>query len=143
MSNCGPLSWVSDEGGYRYRPSHPKTSRPWPPGRNDPTGSIRIRLSSGEVLVLGSASRLAFHGVDRIYPGTSSLLPEGGRINLTLRRVKRSGPTCGRTRCRLPKHDPEKWEPVFGKDHAQNKMLEWDGHSTKNHPALGAIREYA
>ena len=92
MSNCGPLSWVSDEGGYRYRPSHPKTSRPWPPGRNDPTGSIRIRLSSGEVLVLGSASRLAFHGVDRIYPGTSSLLPEGGRINLTLRRVKRSGP---------------------------------------------------
>jgi len=42
--------------------------------------------------VLGSASRLAFHGVDRIYPGTSSLLPEGGRINLTLRRVKRSGP---------------------------------------------------
>jgi alkylated DNA repair dioxygenase AlkB len=92
MSNCGPLSWVSDEGGYRYRPSHPKTSRPWPPGRNDPTGSIRIGLSSGEVLVLGGASRLAFHGVDRIYPGTSSLLPEGGRINLTLRRVKRSGP---------------------------------------------------
>ena len=92
MSNCGPLSWVSDEGGYRYRPSHPKTSRPWPPGRNDPTGSIRIRLSSGEVLVFGGASRLAFRGVDRIYPGTSSLLPEGGRINLTLRRVKRSGP---------------------------------------------------
>ena len=92
MSNCGPLGWVSDEGGYRYRPSHPETSRPWPPRRIDPARSIRIRLSSGEVLVLGSASRLAFHGVDRIYPGTSSLLPEGGRINLTLRRVKRSGP---------------------------------------------------
>jgi DNA oxidative demethylase len=42
--------------------------------------------------VLGGAARLAFHGVDRIYPGTSSLLPEGGRINLTLRRVTRSDP---------------------------------------------------
>jgi DNA oxidative demethylase len=154
MSNCGPLGWVSDEGGYRYQPSHPETGKPWPPipptlmalwpalarfghppeaclinfygahakmglhqdrdelefdapvisvslgdsclfrvgrrKRNDPTRSIR--LSSGDVLVLGGASRLAFHGVDRIYPGTSSLLPEGGRINLTLRRVTRSGP---------------------------------------------------
>jgi alkylated DNA repair protein (DNA oxidative demethylase) len=53
--------------------------------RNDPTASVR--LSSGDVVVLGGKSRLAFHGVDRIYPGTSRLLPEGGRINLTLRRV--------------------------------------------------------
>ncbi|MGO9699538.1 MAG: alpha-ketoglutarate-dependent dioxygenase AlkB [Xanthobacteraceae bacterium] len=51
-----------------------------------------FRLSSGDVLVLGGASRLAFHGVDRIYPGTSSLLAEGGRINLTLRRVTRVAP---------------------------------------------------
>jgi alkylated DNA repair protein (DNA oxidative demethylase) len=56
--------------------------------RNEPTRSIR--LSSGDVVVLGGAARLAFHGVDRIYPGTSRLLPEGGRINLTLRRVTRS-----------------------------------------------------
>jgi DNA oxidative demethylase len=53
--------------------------------RNEPTRSVR--LSSGDVVVLGGASRLAFHGVDRIFPGTSRLLPEGGRINLTLRRV--------------------------------------------------------
>ena len=50
-----------------------------------------LKLSSGDVIVLGGASRLAFHGVDRIYPGTSTLLagwlPEGGRVNLTLRRV--------------------------------------------------------
>ncbi len=58
------------------------------PTRGAPTRSIR--LSSGDVLVLGGASRLAFHGVDRIYPGTSGLLTEGGRINLTLRRVTRS-----------------------------------------------------
>jgi alkylated DNA repair protein (DNA oxidative demethylase) len=55
--------------------------------RNEPSRSIR--LGSGDVIVLGGAVRLAFHGVDRIYPGTSSLLPEGGRINLTLRRVTR------------------------------------------------------
>ena len=30
MSNCGPLGWVSDEGGYRYQPTHPETGRSWP-----------------------------------------------------------------------------------------------------------------
>ncbi len=53
--------------------------------RKDPTRSLR--LSSGDVVVLGGESRLSFHGVDRIYPGTSTLLRDGGRINLTLRRV--------------------------------------------------------
>jgi DNA oxidative demethylase len=152
MSNCGPLGWVSDEGGYRYQPTHPVTGRPWPPmpgallaawrelagygqlpeaclinfyapaakmglhqdrdeadfsapvlslslgdaclfrvgglNRSDPTRSFR--LTSGDALILGGDCRLAFHGVDRIEPGTSTLLPEGGRINLTLRRVTRS-----------------------------------------------------
>jgi alkylated DNA repair protein (DNA oxidative demethylase) len=55
--------------------------------RNDPTRSFR--LSSGDALLLGGGCRLAFHGVDRIEPGTSTLLSEGGRINLTLRRVTR------------------------------------------------------
>ena len=53
--------------------------------RDDPTTSFR--LSSGDVVVIGGAGRLAFHGVDRIYPGTSLLLRREGRINLTLRRV--------------------------------------------------------
>jgi alkylated DNA repair protein (DNA oxidative demethylase) len=53
--------------------------------RGEPTRTIR--LASGDALVLGGEARLAFHGVDRILPGTSTLLPEGGRINLTLRRV--------------------------------------------------------
>jgi DNA oxidative demethylase len=56
--------------------------------RNDPTRSIK--LSSGDVIVLGGEGRLAFHGVDRIYPGTSALLKNTGRINLTLRRVTAS-----------------------------------------------------
>jgi alkylated DNA repair protein (DNA oxidative demethylase) len=55
--------------------------------RSDPTRSFR--LASGDAFVLGGATRLAFHGVDRILPGSSTLLPEGGRINLTLRRVTR------------------------------------------------------
>ena len=55
--------------------------------RSDPTKMVR--LASGDALVLAGPARLAFHGVDRILPGTSSLLPEGGRINLTLRRVTR------------------------------------------------------
>ena len=46
-----------------------------------------IWLQSGDVVVLGGAARLAYHGVDRIRYGSSSLLPNGGRINLTLRVV--------------------------------------------------------
>ncbi|TPI12285.1 alpha-ketoglutarate-dependent dioxygenase AlkB [Mesorhizobium sp. B4-1-3] len=50
-------------------------------------GTKSFRLKSGDVVVLGGEGRLAFHGVDRIYPATSALLKNGGRINLTLRRV--------------------------------------------------------
>jgi DNA oxidative demethylase len=49
--------------------------------------SRTLRLASGDAVVLGGAARLAFHGVDRIVAGTSTLLAEGGRINLTMRRV--------------------------------------------------------
>jgi DNA oxidative demethylase len=153
MSNCGPLGWVTDEGGYRYQATHPHTGVPWPvipelllaawrdlagyphppqaclinyyaaearmglhqdrdeqdlaapvvslslgdtclfriggTRRNDATRSLR--LASGDAVVFGGGARLAFHGVDRIMPGSSTLLPEGGRINLTLRRVTQAG----------------------------------------------------
>lgn len=149
MTDCGPLGWVSDRGGYRYQSTHPVTGRPWPPipralldlwndvtgydrppeaclvnfydaearmglhqdrdeadfaapllsvslgdtarfrlggvERGDPTRSFPLR--SGDVLVLAGPARLAHHGIDRILPGTSTLLAGGGRINLTLRRV--------------------------------------------------------
>ena len=152
MSNCGPLGWVSDESGYRYQATHPKTGLVWPAmppqlldawarlapvapapeaclinlydtkarmglhqdkdeeessapvvslslgetalfrvgglKRNDPTRSFR--LESGDALVLGGEGRFVFHGVDRILPGRSTLLPMGGRINLTLRRVTKA-----------------------------------------------------
>lgn len=149
MSNCGPLGWLSEVGGYRYAALHPVTGRPWPaipqavlnlwhcttgvafvpeaclinyygpdarlglhrdededaksapilslslgdtalfrvggPTRESPTRSVR--LSSGDAVVLEGPSRDWFHGVDHILPGTSTLLPEGGRFNLTLRRI--------------------------------------------------------
>jgi alkylated DNA repair protein (DNA oxidative demethylase) len=59
-------------------------------GGTERKGQTRsIKLGSGDAIVLGGAARLLFHGVDRIYGGSSTLLPSGGRINLTLRRVTR------------------------------------------------------
>jgi DNA oxidative demethylase len=55
--------------------------------RRGPTQSLK--LSSGDVLAFGGPARLAFHGIDRIVAGSSTLVPGGGRINLTLRRVTR------------------------------------------------------
>lgn len=53
--------------------------------RTDPTRSFWLR--SGDVLLMGGPARLAWHGVDRVRHGSSSLLPQGGRINLTCRVV--------------------------------------------------------
>jgi alkylated DNA repair protein (DNA oxidative demethylase) len=53
--------------------------------RGGPTESLWLR--SGDVAVLGGAARLVHHGIDRVAPGTSTLLPQGGRINLTMRVV--------------------------------------------------------
>lgn len=150
MTGLGPLSWVTDAGGYRYEARHPLTGASWPPmpdllqalwaeladpavpadaclvnlyrddakmglhrdqdeadfrfpvlsvslgdtavfrigglQRTDPTRSVR--LASGDVCLLAGSSRLAFHGVDRILAGSSTLIPGGGRINLTLRRAR-------------------------------------------------------
>jgi alkylated DNA repair protein (DNA oxidative demethylase) len=55
--------------------------------RRDPTRSIRLR--SGDAVAFGGPSRLVFHGIDRLIPGTSDLVAGGGRINLTLRKVLR------------------------------------------------------
>lgn len=52
--------------------------------RSDP--KMRVLLRSGDVVILGGAARLAYHGLDRIVP-ESDLVPGGGRFNLTLRRV--------------------------------------------------------
>lgn len=46
-----------------------------------------IWLQSGDVVVMGGDARLTYHGIDRIKPGTSTLLEKDGRINLTCRVV--------------------------------------------------------
>lgn len=58
------------------------------PAAGGPTKAVR--LGSGDVCALTGPARLARHGIDRLLPGSSSLIPDGGRINLTLRRA---GPT--------------------------------------------------
>ena len=57
--------------------------------RRDPTlirARVRRRRDVGR-----RRPALALHGIDRVLAGTSDLLPEGGRINLTLRRVTKPG----------------------------------------------------
>ena len=53
--------------------------------RGGKTQSVWLR--SGDVVVMGGVARLLYHGLDKIRFGTSTLLPKGGRINLTLRVV--------------------------------------------------------
>lgn len=53
--------------------------------RKDPTS--RILLKSGDIISMSGPARFIYHGIDRILPDTSSVIKNGGRINLTLRRV--------------------------------------------------------
>lgn len=53
--------------------------------RTDP--KARLVLRSGDVVVLGGEARHCFHGIDRILPTVNGLIPDGCRLNLTLRRV--------------------------------------------------------
>jgi DNA oxidative demethylase len=57
--------------------------------RKDPTAPLVLR--SGDVVVMGGPSRLRYHGVTRILPGTA---PDGigpGRFNLTFRQYDLHG----------------------------------------------------
>lgn len=60
-----------------------------------------VKLSSGDVLCFGGPARLMFHGIDKVLAGSSTLVPGGGRINLTLRRVN-------------PEMGQIKWRPTGG-----------------------------
>ncbi len=51
--------------------------------RREPTRPLVLR--SGDVLVMGGPSRLRFHGVTRILPGTAPAGTGPGRFNLTFR----------------------------------------------------------
>jgi len=51
--------------------------------RGGATESLWLR--SGDVVVMRGDARLVYHGIDKIRPGSSTLLTGGGRLNLTLR----------------------------------------------------------
>jgi alkylated DNA repair protein (DNA oxidative demethylase) len=51
-----------------------------------------VSLASGDVIAFGGTARMAHHGIDRIKPGTSRLLPGGGRLSLTLRHIAQKRP---------------------------------------------------
>lgn len=53
--------------------------------RRDPTRAIVVR--SGDVLIMGGDSRMRFHGIRKIYPGTSALAGVDGRFSLTFRKA--------------------------------------------------------
>jgi len=55
------------------------------PKRGGPTS--RLKLFSGDVVVMAGEARLCYHGVSKVFYGESALVPKGGRINLTMRRV--------------------------------------------------------
>ena len=103
----GHFDTVWPVGTLKTMPFRRSRDRLWGPGAFDMKGGIafflfamraladlgipvkrRVLLRSGDVVVLGGAARLAYHGIDRIHAGTSTLIAEGGRINLTLRRVR-------------------------------------------------------
>lgn len=51
--------------------------------RREPT--FPVRLKSGDVIVMGGPSRLRYHGITRIFPGTAPHGTGPGRFNLTFR----------------------------------------------------------
>lgn len=56
-------------------------------GDRDKRKTASVKLLSGDVVMFAGPARLAYHGIDRVIAGSSTLVPGGGRINLTLRRV--------------------------------------------------------
>jgi alkylated DNA repair protein (DNA oxidative demethylase) len=55
-----------------------------PPGL---AGVVPLPLTVAALVVLGGAARHFYHGIDRVLSGSSTLVPGGGRINLTMRVV--------------------------------------------------------
>ncbi|MBY0511070.1 MAG: alpha-ketoglutarate-dependent dioxygenase AlkB [Rhodospirillaceae bacterium] len=49
--------------------------------------AVPMKVRSGDVVVMGGASRMRFHGIRKIYPGTSPLAGINGRYSLTFRKA--------------------------------------------------------
>jgi alkylated DNA repair protein (DNA oxidative demethylase) len=53
--------------------------------RTDRTTPLIVR--SGDILIIGGESRMRFHGIRKIHPGTSPLPQLQGRVSLTFRKA--------------------------------------------------------
>lgn len=53
--------------------------------RTEKTQALIVR--SGDIVIMGAESRLRFHGIRKIYPGTSPLPELAGRVSLTFRKA--------------------------------------------------------
>ena len=49
--------------------------------------TVALRVRSGDVILMGGAGRLRFHGVRKIHPGTGPLPGIAGRYSLTFRKA--------------------------------------------------------
>jgi hypothetical protein len=54
-----------------------------------------------------------------------------GRDRNKVQALRKTGAPFSFLRIVCLEHDPEKWVPVFRKDHAQIKEIEWDDDSKK------------
>lgn len=52
----------------------------------------RLTLRSGDLVVMGGPSRLAYHGIEKLLPTIDSPLPGGSRFSITARRVDPAEP---------------------------------------------------
>ncbi|HRH46177.1 MAG TPA: alpha-ketoglutarate-dependent dioxygenase AlkB [Pyrinomonadaceae bacterium] len=57
-------------------------------GANKTDPVQRIIINSGDCLIMHRQGRNIYHGVEKLYPHSSQLLKNGGRISLTFRRNK-------------------------------------------------------
>lgn len=48
---------------------------------------VRFLIESGDVLIMGGESRLRFHGIRKIYPGSSPIIGLDKRLSLTFRKA--------------------------------------------------------
>lgn len=54
---------------------------------DEPSRIVRVRIDSGDCLMMHRQGRLLSHAVEKILPKTSNLLRAGGRISLTFRKA--------------------------------------------------------
>jgi hypothetical protein len=98
--------------------------QPWVVGRD---GGARLddMLPGGFILLLAGDIDLS-----------PALIGQAWEMGVAVHRISRNP-----SEQPLLEHDPEKWVPVFRKDHAQIKEIERDDDSKKSHHALAVSRE--